>query len=156
MTQNPQVELEWFDKYMLPQYVDANISIFGICRGFQTLNVHFGGKLNQHIYQNTSTKSRDEKVDDLISTVQGQQFCIEWNIFSNKNNKPFEFGVNSLHHQGVSMNILGNDVIPLFTNKLYNNIEVFTVRNKPIVAVQYHPEELSDTFSARVITKLLG
>jgi len=64
-TQNPNIHYEYWDRFVLPTYIENRIPIFGICRGFQTLNVHYGGSLSQHISQAYSSKSRDEEVDFL-------------------------------------------------------------------------------------------
>jgi putative glutamine amidotransferase len=157
MTQNPNIQLEFFDINVLPNYIDANIPIFGICRGFQTLNVHFGGQLHQHIQQKTSTISRADAVDKLTATSQGLTYCLDNAIISQKGyNRINLFEVNSLHHQGFFMEDCGEGIIPLLSNNQYNNVEAFTVRDKPIFAVQWHPEELWDTFSTKTIQNLIA
>ena len=153
-TQNPNIELEYFDMYVLPKYIEINMPIFGICRGFQTLNVNFGGKLSQHINQKTSTNpSRTELVDKLIFTGTEASKIISEKI--NKDNKKVPLEVNSMHHQGVFMNQLGEGLIPIFTNSVYENVEAFKHYSKPIVGVQWHPEEIYDKYSYYEIQNLL-
>ena len=45
----PDPFLEFFDTQMLKHYISKRTPIFGICRGFQTLNIFFGGRLSQEI-----------------------------------------------------------------------------------------------------------
>lgn len=154
-TQNPNVQLEYFDTNILPQYIDAEIPIFGICRGFQTLNIHFGGKLSQHIVQTSSTLSRQELSNSLAATEAGLEYNKGLQIYEVQKNKTILFKVNSMHHQGVFGNDLGKDIIPLLVNNDDKNIEAFTVVHKPIFAVQWHPEEIRDRFSNMTIRHLL-
>lgn len=152
---NPNIQLEDWDKHMLPQYIDAGIPIFGICRGFQTLNVHFGGTLTQHLTQEYS-----EPRDKLVDTLLGTENII--NLFAHYNSavSTKDFGklkVNSLHHQGITKNdTLGTDVKILYTNHIFDNVEAIWIKDKPIVAVQWHPEEIYDLFSVSIITHMLN
>lgn len=144
-TQNSNVQLEYFDTKILPQYIDSNIPIFGICRGFQTLNVHFGGSLKQHIWNETSVK-RDDLVHDVIATDYLRQLKY-YNVS--------KFKVNSLHHQGFNVEHCGEMVKPLLLHKDRENVEAFGISGKPIAAVQWHPEEIFDAFSSSTINLLL-
>jgi len=148
---NPNIQLEDWDKYMLPEYIKSEIPLFGICRGFQTLNVHFGGSLEQHIHQEYS-ESRDKKVHDVIPTTHFNSFITHHDIKYTNGSKGFM--VNSLHHQGLYLNNLGKKVVPLLTHSMHFNIEAFHINNN-IVAVQWHPEEIYDAFSINVIKSLL-
>lgn len=161
-TQNPNIGMEWFDTYMLPQYIQAGVPIFGICRGFQTLNVHFGGTLSQHIKQAYSTSSRADKVDELTIMLDGVNKCVEYGIINdnqrmNLNVRRSNFKVNSLHHQGVFMDDLAETegVKPLLMNEVNKNIEAIQF-NEITYGVQWHPEEIYDMFSMKLIRELLA
>lgn len=141
-TSNPNVFLEYFDKNVLPKYIEKRTPIFGICRGLQTLNVYFGGTL-ANCYQETSTKSRDELVHDLYI---GNEFPVG-------KNKGNTIKVNSLHHQAIDQ--LGSH---LHTLAIHENgdIEAIGGNDYPMYAVQYHPEEIYDKLSNAMIKKLLN
>lgn len=104
-------------------------------------NVHFGGTLNQHIFHETSIKSRQELVHDLYWSRNDAKIKL-------KNNK-----VNSLHHQ--SINELGNGLISICEAQ-DGHIEVIKHAELPIAAVQYHPEEIWDNLSQTLINNLLN
>ncbi|MFW6311394.1 MAG: gamma-glutamyl-gamma-aminobutyrate hydrolase family protein [Nanoarchaeota archaeon] len=131
-TGKPCVHREYFDMYTLPHYVQNLVPIFGICRGHQTLNVHFGGTLNQHMYHETSFKSRSELVHEVRYKIKSDGKTI---LYTNK--------VNSLHHQVIDE--VGKDlrVVARYhdKNRLYD-VEALIHEQLPIASVQYHPEEL--------------
>jgi len=146
MTGNPNLQLEYFDTVMLPQYIDRDIPIFGICRGFQTLAVHYGCRLDQHIAQAYSAKR-----DDLAHDIK---------LIDQRNQLPFSvpktLKVNSLHHQGLYMQDVVDPIVPLYLNATSCNVEVFKVRTKNIYGVQYHPEEIWDRLSMAIIQNILN
>lgn len=156
-TQNPNLQMEWWDLNMMELYIQNRIPIFAVCRGFQSLNVHLGGTLNQHIGQETSTR-RDELVHDLIFTDQVPIWNrINNNFFDMRVGKGgIAFKVNSLHHQGFNLNQCGGGVIPILKHAHRTNIEAFIVEGFPIAAVQWHPEEIWDVFSNQAINHLLN
>ena len=77
MLGSPNLMYEYFETQILPEYLDKDIPIIGICRGFQCLFVEFGGKLIQHRNLKTSvtqgnftkmhqnTGSRDKIIEHL-------------------------------------------------------------------------------------------
>lgn len=145
-TQRPNIYYEWFDTNMLGKYIDANIPIFGICRGFQTLSVYFGCTLSQHISQAYS-ENRYELVDTQILNVEAMKeagFSIRSYIKIKGNSKLKAIKTNSMHHQGLRDENIPQDssVIPLAYNHSKNNIEAMTIEGKPIIAVQWHPKSL--------------
>jgi len=164
-TQNPDVYYEWFYTQIFPKYVEKaknyELAIFGICAGFQNINVHFGGKLNQDIRQEYSGQIRGKLVDKLKFIPKNQFFDIpeKWitgkksSVFSKeKEIKDLWYQVNSIHHQGVYDENISNyyphtlspELIPLAYNKIFGNIEIVAHKSMPIMAVQYHPEELAN------------
>lgn len=144
--QQPNHFMEWFDNNMLGKYIEKKTPIFGICRGFQTLNVHFGGKMVQNIHQKSSNP-RNELIDELV-------FDERYVPLAFKITKKYE--VNSLHHQGFYAAELGKGLAIVATNKHYGNVEAVCHKELPIVAVQWHPEEIYDQYSMMAIKQLLN
>jgi putative glutamine amidotransferase len=124
-TDSPDIYKEFFDLHHLPLYISKKIPIFGICRGIQTLNVHFGGTLLQDMpyFHETNDKANPNgKVHPVFSM-----------------NKSIKLEVNSRHHQAIDD--LGEGLIPLFEHTS-GIIEAVEHRDLPILAVQWHPEDL--------------
>ena len=104
--------------FLIIDYAYKNkIPLLGICRGIQIINVYFQGSLIQH-YDNHFTKH--------IVTYKNRSFF-----------------VNSSHHQII--NILGNDLIPIFQNNKV--IEAVIHKDLFIFGVQWHPERMDDLTS---------
>jgi len=140
---------EYYDKFIIPHYIDNDIPIFGICRGFQTLSVAFGATLDQNMYHETSEKHRGELVHELLLDQVAFIALVEDNLSIDNNSIIREFKklkVNSLHHQAVVRNKEFNDQVTVLGT--YKGVyegqypEVILHNTKPIAAVQYHPEEL--------------
>lgn len=130
-TQNPNVLLESFDRYQLQGYIENGMPVFGICRGLQALNVHFGGTLNQHMWHETNGEDKSATVHQI--EILGQM----------KGSKPLSLKVNSRHHQTIDS--LGEGLISLAVHKTFRkDIEAIQHRELPIFAVQFHPEDVYD------------
>lgn len=150
-TGNPNVHLEYFDLNFLSKYIEAGVPIFGICRGHQTLNVHFGGKLVQNLLHHEYSSERTDYAHKVKPTANMPD-----NIYYN---------VNSMHHQAVAAVAPG--FIPLLTHESFkakkedlaysdHTIEAMIHKDGKIVSVQWHPEEIFDAFSLKMIEDLLN
>lgn len=84
--------------------------LLGICRGCQSINTFFGGKLNQD-----------------IKNHQNENHFIK---FKNKH-----YLVNSYHHQAIS--IIGDD-LEIIAKSIDDNIEI--IKYKKIIGIAFHPE----------------
>src|SRR5690606_36400608 len=60
---NPQ--LEYFDKYKLPDYISMEMPILAICRGSQSLWQIFGGQMNQHNYWHKQSEHNKDECHEL-------------------------------------------------------------------------------------------
>lgn len=149
---NHDVFKEFFFKERLQNYVNANVPIFGICLGFQMLNVHFGGTLTQNLLYHPESNSRWATAHKIV--VNGYKNPIE---------------VNSHHHQGVTVekdlseefNVVAwsadsRDKLGKLTNTEPEGtlVEAFLHKTLPIAGVQWHPEELYDSVSNQLITSI--
>jgi putative glutamine amidotransferase len=146
---DPDLMKEFFLLNNLKKYVENRTPIFGICLGFQMLNVHFGGKLVQNCWHEQSEKSRSELVHEIKFTPEYYQ--LRNALFEKKTKK--EYKVNSMHHQGV---LVGELAEPLKCIAYHEEIvEVMEHTELPIAGVQYHPEEIYDSLSSFLIQNLL-
>lgn len=129
----PNNNFEFFDTNHLGDFIEKNVAIFGICRGHQTLNVHFNGTLKHHVNgEPTSEKYRGELVHYCKILENGKYLKI-----------------NSLHHQAIDE--LGNNIIPTLQGfsvegktKEQKQMEIEGMKHEylPIAGVQWHPEEI--------------
>jgi len=144
--------LEWFDEKILPKYIEKGVPLFGICRGFQSLYVHFGVPLEQEIlgWHPYSSKGRNDEVHELFLPTQ---FGENSGKFIGKAQQK----VNSLHHQAVLWNDASKKCAfkPTLIAEDKWVVEAAEHESLPIAAVQWHPEEIYDDYSNQTIKKLL-
>ena len=126
---------------LIPAAVKAGLPMLAICRGFQEMNVAFGGSLHQAVHElpgfrmhkEDSKQSLDQQYGPshevrftsggLLERVTGLQAAV----------------VNSVHSQGVDQLGDGLDVEAVAPDGL---IEAIVVRDAPgfTLGVQWHPE----------------
>ncbi len=126
--------IEHFERQGLP--------VFGICRGIQTINVYFGGTLWQDIPEQLgSTRHK---------YYSGEKGDVFHEVIIRAENSIFPVGqrlrVNSFHHQSVKE--AGRNLI-VFAYADDGIVEGIIHREKPILAVQWHPERLPAGWPAR-------
>ena len=139
---------QFFYEKRLPAYIDSGIPIFGICLGFQMLAAYFGSSLEQHLWRHPQSRERSIAAHSVEPLPQAAHFATQ------------AFEVNSHHHQGVFLRGLSDELEPLALAKSGHDsddmlVEAFRHRKKPIMAVQWHPEEWLDEFSCTMIHDLL-
>lgn len=126
---------------MIGAMIDAAKPVFGICRGFQEINVALGGSLR-----------RDASAsDDLIRHHAPDGVSFEA-MFDHRHPVSLKAGgmlaaaygkdalnVNSVHYQGIARLADGLDVEALAPDGL---VEAYSARpnGAPLLAVQWHPE----------------
>jgi putative glutamine amidotransferase len=156
-TNKPNPVREWFDENVLPEYIENKTPIFGICLGLQSLIVHFGGKLIQHnsSIHPFSGSVRDNLVHEMIVNNKSidifSKFKRAYLHFIHEINWK-EVKINSLHHQAGDNNALGDGLVSLFNTKDYDGTpEIIVHKELPIVAFQFHPEEITEDKEARIL-----
>jgi putative glutamine amidotransferase len=134
---------------LIPKAVAMGVPLLGICRGFQEMNVAFGGTLLQRVHEVPGHMDhRDDETAALdIQYGPAHEVRLEPGGLFNKLAGADEIRVNSLHWQGIER--LGKDLV-VEARAPDGLIEGFQVRNSRFaVAVQWHPEwrAMSNPFS---------
>jgi putative glutamine amidotransferase len=126
---------------LIRKAVQAGIPVLGVCRGFQEMNVAFGGTLHQKVHE---VPGYDDHRDDTSLPLDVQygpahDVILEPGGLLRAMAGSDRVRVNSLHSQGIDQLAPGLVVEARATDGL---IEAFHVRNAPrfAVAVQWHPE----------------
>jgi len=112
-----------------------DIPVLAICRGFQLVNVAFGGTLVQHV-------ELDEGSGHPQWNVDGHTATHEVNVVADtmiSTLLPSRWSVNSLHHQTVER--LGEGLTASATAP-DGVVEAFETPEGDLLAVQWHPELL--------------
>lgn len=124
--------------YILERAVDLGYPVLGICRGFQLINVYFGGTLYQDLESQFGSGVTHRHVfrepGDLHHEVSIEKGTRLFDIIGVS-----ELRVNSRHHQGVKNP--GRGLLP----SAYSGdgiIEAMEQGDMNIIAVQWHPENL--------------
>ena len=113
--------------------------IFGICRGFQLLNIYLGGSLYQDILtqRKGSLVHRDPKVyDQLTHGIDVLDGSLLHKLSGSK-----RLHVNSVHHQGINVVADKLDIMAMCTED--GVIEALSYTGSPegkVMGVQWHPE----------------
>jgi putative glutamine amidotransferase len=126
---------------LIPRVVEAGLPLFAVCRGFQEMNVAFGGKLWQKVQEVPGLGDHRENKEDPLDVQYGPVHEIELvrgGLLHSLAGSD-RVVVNSLHSQGVQTLGEGLEVEARAPDGL---VEAFRVRAAPgfAVAVQWHPE----------------
>ena len=126
---------------LIPEAINAGIPVLAICRGFQEMNVAYGGSLHQNIHEVAGLADHRE---DSEMNLDGQYgFAHPLKLTPNgildqlsDDQTPL---VNSVHWQGIDQLGDGLVVEAMAPDGL---IEAFSVKNASsfALAVQWHPE----------------
>lgn len=121
-----------------------NVPMFGICRGLQTLVAAFGGKIQQDISDTQTIKHSQSAVrQEPTHSVKYWGKMVSVAATVSEASASDKLLVNSFHHQVAS------EPGPCFTVTATSPdgfIEaVESNEHKPIIAVQWHPENLYDS-----------
>jgi putative glutamine amidotransferase len=135
---------------LIPRVVASGLPLFAICRGFQEMNVAYGGTLWQKVQDVPGLADHRENKEEPLEVQYAPAHQVE--LVAGGELQRLAGGtratVNSLHSQGVQRLGDGLEVEARAPDGL---IEGFRVRNAPgfALAVQWHPEwqVMSNPFS---------
>lgn len=122
---------------LLKAFLDEKKPVLAICRGFQILNVYFGGTLIQDIKDKQQCKHMDffSRAGSIHSVTVCKNTML-YKIFESDSER-----VNSLHHQAVDQ--VGSGLI-VSARSTDGYVEALELENYPFcIGVQWHPEHMS-------------
>ncbi|MBA3942221.1 MAG: gamma-glutamyl-gamma-aminobutyrate hydrolase [Sphingopyxis sp.] len=147
---------------MVLDLVDAVIAaqrpLFGICRGFQEINVALGGTLRRDTSASAELlhhHAPDGVGFDAMFDHHHKVDLVEGGLLAGAYEKP-SLDVNSVHYQGVATLADGLTVEARAPDGL---VEAYSARpnGAPLLAVQWHPEWATDgNADSRTYFQLLG
>ena len=138
-----------FELKVLDYAITNSKPVFGICRGFQLMNVYFGGTL----FQDTVTQNpnaAEHRSAELYDTIKHSIELVEGSFLHGLYGKGKVHFVNTVHHQAVKD--LGND-LEVYARSEDGLIEAFGYTKEApgkVMGVQWHPE-FSHTIKKEVI-----
>jgi putative glutamine amidotransferase len=126
---------------LIPQAIAAGLPVLAICRGFQEMNVAFGGTLWQRLHEVPGNLDhRDDESQPLeVQYGPAHEVALEPGGLLSELAGTDRLQVNSLHSQGIQT--LGRD-LAVEARAPDGVIEAFRVADAPRFAVglQWHPE----------------
>ncbi len=131
---------------------NRNVPMFGICRGLQTLVAALGGKIQQDISDTQTIKHSQSAVrQEPTHSVKYWGKMVNTSICSSENHEAAACNVtaskvllvNSFHHQVASEPGPCFAITATSPDGFIEGVE--SNEHKPIVAVQWHPENLYDS-----------
>jgi putative glutamine amidotransferase len=130
-----------FELKLLDRAQESKLPVFGICRGTQLINVKFGGSLYQDLERDAEVeidhRQNGARSDATHSVTLTEPESLLAESFHG------HCKVNSFHHQGIKRVGRGLKVTAYSEDGLVEAVEA--AEGFPyLVAVQWHPEEISD------------
>lgn len=121
--------------------VDGGVPLLGLCRGFQEINIAFGGSLHQQVQNLPGMMDHREPAGQPLEVQYGPSHAVELesgSVFAQWAQGP-QAQVNSLHGQGIAR--LGQGLRAL-ARAPDGIVEAFAVDDAQAFAyaVQWHPE----------------
>lgn len=124
---------------------ERDLPVLGICRGFQVINVGYGGTLVQHLEGHR--EANGPVVPHVVVAPPGSKLAAACGVAP--------FNVNARHHQAVAEQDLGPGLVR--TASIDGIVEAFEdPAQRWLVAVQWHPERSADPDMSAVGTRIFG
>jgi len=131
-----------FEIALLKKAVEKGIPVLGICRGFQLINVAFGGTLVQDIQLYHKTQIQHVGIGLMKDDIAHKVFLLGDSILHNIYGKE-TLHVNSYHHQIIDE--VSEQLVAIATSE-DGIVEGLVHATYPgIFGVQWHPEMMAET-----------
>lgn len=127
------------EKKIIEFGISSMIPIFGVCRGMQILNQHFGGSIVTHSTFNHTGKPH------LVQIT---------NVKFSKYLHTDSLKVNSFHNNTITNEGLGKNLHPFATFSEDQTVEGFFHKEYPILGVMWHPERDPNSSNQSILKKL--
>ncbi|MBT8058320.1 MAG: gamma-glutamyl-gamma-aminobutyrate hydrolase family protein [Gammaproteobacteria bacterium] len=126
---------------LIPAAIRAGMPLLAVCRGFQEMNVSFGGSLHARVHEIPGYRVHKENPEDPVDVQYGPAHEVSFVAggLLRRITGTESATVNSVHSQGVNRLAGELEVEAVADDGL---IEAFTVREAPgfTLGVQWHPE----------------
>lgn len=128
--------------------IENHMPLIGICRGFQILNIYFGGTLTKNIISHENITNSHVNSETTIQLVNGD---------ISQSSKKVLTSVKCFHDDGIMTTDLSQNLISFATAEDGNLIEAFQHKDLPIIGMQWHPERDThlSSFNKKLIIKFL-
>ena len=124
---------------------ERDLPVLGICRGFQVINVAYGGSLVQHVEGHR--EANGPIVPHTVVATEGSKLAAACGAGP--------YSVNARHHQAVAEGSLAPALVP--TARIDGLVEAFEdPAQRWLVAVQWHPERAADPEMSAAGTRIFG
>ena len=126
---------------LIPAAIKAGLPLIATCRGFQEMNVAFGGTLHQHVQEVPGKQDHRENPQQELDIQYAPRHEVRFSaggLLERLSGRKSAM-VNSLHSQGVDTLADALEVEAVSPDGL---VEAFVVRDAPgfTLGVQWHPE----------------
>jgi putative glutamine amidotransferase len=122
------------------------MSVFGVCRGQQLINIAHGGTLFQDIKTETGSRIKHRSPKSRGRDYLAHEIEIDGSSWFAETARSKHLTVNSLHHQAARSIGRGLHVTAWSSDGIIEGLET---ADRRVVAVQCHPEELTEIRWAR-------
>jgi gamma-glutamyl-gamma-aminobutyrate hydrolase PuuD len=143
-TQHPDPSRDLMEAALIREARACGIPILGVCRGFQMLNVAYGGTLDQH-----RPHVRSELVDHPSLRVESTEVDLEPGSLVAKAVGADRISVYCLHHQAIDVVGRGLRVTGTASDGLIESLE--DPDADFVLGVLWHPEQMLESAQSRAI-----
>lgn len=137
-------ERDEFELKLIRACYDADVPLFGICKGMQIINQAFGGTMSKH----------EEHWQEREKHVPTHSVEISHDGIFAKHLVKYRFSVNSFHNWSIEDLGEGLEVCGWSEGKVDRVPEALIVKGKPMAAVQWHPSFMIDHYISKALLDL--